>query len=90
MYSYSVYSLPMRSMILLQQEPYYKFNVWPVVYESTRSHTYLSSYGRYFLLLEPTIVHSLREKQIFSLCSQESVYLLETTFRSRVKVITSR
>ena len=65
MYCYGVYSLPMRSMILHQQEPYYKFNVWPLVYESTRSHTYLSSFGRYFLPINPTIVHPLREKSIF-------------------------
>ena len=46
MYSYGLYSLPIRSTILHQQEPNYVFNVWPVVYESTRSHNYLSSYGR--------------------------------------------
>ena len=67
MYSYGVYSLPMRSMIFHQQEPNYVFNVWTVVYESTRSHSYLSSYGRYFLLIAPTIVHPLRETSIFSM-----------------------
>ena len=70
MYSYGIYSLRMRSMILHQQEPNYVFNVWPVVYESTRSHTYVSSYGRHLPLIEPTIVLPLREKQKFHLCSQ--------------------
>ena len=70
MYSYGLCFLPMRSMILHQQEPNYVFNVWPVAYESTMSHTYLLSYGRYFPLIEPTIIHPLREKQLFYLCSQ--------------------